>query len=126
VQDAAAAIPARLSARSRERVIDLCAAPGGKTRSLASAGARVTAIGSHRTAGSPPDRNLARLHFEAHAIVGDAAIWRPPQQAEAVLLDAPCTATAPFAGSRRAAPQDPDTWRASPRARAAPRRAVTW
>lgn len=94
VQDAAAALPARLlGARPGERVIDLCAAPGGKTAQLAAAGAQVTAVER------APDRvarlreNLARLGLAAEVVEADAATWRPAEPADAVLLDAPCTAT---------------------------------
>ncbi|MFQ5775874.1 MAG: RsmB/NOP family class I SAM-dependent RNA methyltransferase [Kiloniellaceae bacterium] len=94
VQDAAAALPARLLGEVKgRRVIDLCAAPGGKTAQLAAAGAAVTAVDiSPRRAARLRD-NLARLGLEAETVVADAAAWRPPAPAEAVLLDAPCTAT---------------------------------
>lgn len=94
VQDAAAALPARLLGEvGGQRIIDLCAAPGGKTAQLAAAGAEVVAI--DRSAGRL-DRlraNLSRLHLTAQVITADAAAWRPEQPADAVLLDAPCSAT---------------------------------
>lgn len=94
VQDAAAALPARLLGEvGGQRIIDLCAAPGGKTAQLAAAGAEVVAI--DRSAGRL-DRlraNLSRLHLTAQVITADAAAWRPEQLADAVLLDAPCSAT---------------------------------
>jgi 16S rRNA (cytosine967-C5)-methyltransferase len=94
VQDAAAAIPVRLFGElAGKHVVDLCAAPGGKTAQLAAAGARVTAIDRSNRRLERLVANLARLKLEAHALVADAATWRPPEKAEAVLLDAPCTAT---------------------------------
>jgi 16S rRNA (cytosine967-C5)-methyltransferase len=94
VQDAAAALPARLlRARPGERVIDLCAAPGGKTAQLAAAGARVCAVERSPERAARLRANLARLGLAAEVIEADAATWRPSEPADAVLLDAPCTAT---------------------------------
>ncbi len=94
VQDAAAALPARLlAARPGERVIDLCAAPGGKTAQLAATGARVTAVERSPERAARLRENLARLRLDAEVIEADAATWRPAEPADAVLLDAPCTAT---------------------------------
>jgi 16S rRNA (cytosine967-C5)-methyltransferase len=94
VQDAAAALPARLLGEvAGARVIDLCAAPGGKTAQLAGVGARVTAVEiSDRRAARLRD-NLARLQLEAEVVIADALTWRPAAPAPFVLLDAPCTAT---------------------------------
>jgi 16S rRNA (cytosine967-C5)-methyltransferase len=94
IQDAAAALPARLLGDVRGRtVIDLCAAPGGKTAQLAAVGAAVTAVElSDRRAGRLRS-NLQRLQLEARIEVADALAWRPPQPASRVLLDAPCSAT---------------------------------
>jgi 16S rRNA (cytosine967-C5)-methyltransferase len=94
VQDAAAAIPVRLfHGISGKRVIDLCAAPGGKTAQLAAAGAIVTAIDRSQRRLERLITNLHRLDFSVEAIVGDAAIWQPRAKVAGVLLDAPCTAT---------------------------------
>jgi 16S rRNA (cytosine967-C5)-methyltransferase len=94
VQDAAAALPARLLGNVHGRtVIDLCAAPGGKTAQLAAADADVIAVElSDRRAGRLRS-NLARLQLGAQVELADALAWRPPRPASHVLLDAPCTAT---------------------------------
>jgi len=92
VQDAAAALPARLLGRPRS-AIDLCAAPGGKTAELAAAGARVTAVDRSGARLKRLRENLSRLGLSAETIEADAASWRPPAPAAAVLLDAPCSAT---------------------------------
>jgi 16S rRNA (cytosine967-C5)-methyltransferase len=94
VQDAAAAIPARLFGDvAGERVIDLCAAPGGKTAQLAARGARVTAVDRSPRRLERLNANLSRLQLAVDSLTADAVIWRPPEPARYVLLDAPCTAT---------------------------------
>ena len=101
VQDAAAALPARLLAEplgglTKRTVLDLCAAPGGKTAQLAAAGARVIALDRSSPRLRRLGDNLARLGLEAHCIVADATTWQPAADepaADAVLLDAPCSAT---------------------------------
>jgi 16S rRNA (cytosine967-C5)-methyltransferase len=94
VQDAAAALAARLLApRPGERVLDLCAAPGGKTAQLAAAGAQVTAVERDPARLARLHDNLARLRLPAALVQADAAAWRPEAPADAVLLDAPCSAT---------------------------------
>jgi len=94
VQDVAASLPARLLGPVEGRhVIDLCAAPGGKTAQLASAGAKVTSIEVSEKRAERLTENLARLKLEAEVIVADALEWRAPEPAVLVLLDAPCTAT---------------------------------
>jgi 16S rRNA (cytosine967-C5)-methyltransferase len=93
VQDAAASLPARLlRVMPGERVLDLCAAPGGKTAQLCLAGGRVTALDRSRTRLQLLEANLKRLGLAAEIIAGDAlSAGLPP--ADAVLLDAPCSAT---------------------------------
>ncbi len=94
VQDAAAALPVRmLGDVSGLRVGDLCAAPGGKTAQLIVAGARVTAVDISGKRLERLAQNLARLGLVAETIVADAVKWRPETPFDAVLLDAPCTAT---------------------------------
>jgi len=94
VQDAAAALPARLLApRPGERIADLCAAPGGKTAQLAAAGATVIAVDSSERRLTRLRENLARLRLDPHIVLADAVQWRPAEALDAVLLDAPCSAT---------------------------------
>lgn len=94
VQDMAAALPARLLGDvAGKRVADLCAAPGGKTAQLAAAGARVTALDRSEPRTRRLRANLARLGLEAEVVVADAARWRPEAPFDAILLDAPCSAT---------------------------------
>jgi 16S rRNA (cytosine967-C5)-methyltransferase len=94
VQDAAAALPVRLFAGVAGRaVVDLCAAPGGKTAQLANAGAHVTAIDRSTRRLDRLAANLRRLDLAVSAIAADALTWRPEHPVDAVLLDAPCTAT---------------------------------
>ncbi|GGH27374.1 RsmB/NOP family class I SAM-dependent RNA methyltransferase [Cribrihabitans marinus] len=92
VQDAAAALPARvLAVRPGEACLDLCAAPGGKTLQLAAAGADVTALDISEARMRRVRANLDRTGLTAHLVVGDALEHRG--QYDAILLDAPCSAT---------------------------------
>jgi 16S rRNA (cytosine967-C5)-methyltransferase len=94
VQDAAAALPARLFGDIAGReVVDLCAAPGGKTAQLATAGARVTAVDRSTRRLERLVANFDRLGLPIDAVAADALAWRPPHPMDAVLLDAPCTTT---------------------------------
>ena len=94
LQDAAAALPARLlDAVAGPRVADLCAAPGGKTLQLAAAGASVVAVDISDKRLSRLRQNLARVGLGAETVAADAGAWTPPEPFDAVLLDAPCTAT---------------------------------
>jgi len=97
VQDAAAAIPARLlGVRPGEMALDLCAAPGGKTLQLAAAGAAVTAVDRAAPRLGALNDNLARMSLAAEVVAADAAEWPDTRAFDAVLLDAPCSATGTF------------------------------
>jgi 16S rRNA (cytosine967-C5)-methyltransferase len=92
VQDAAAAMPARiLNAQQGEALLELCAAPGGKTMQMAAAGANVTAVDTSAARMARLEENLARTGLKATLVVGDAL--EQQGQFDAVLLDAPCSAT---------------------------------
>lgn len=94
VQDAAATFPARLLGDVEGKtVIDLAAAPGGKTLQLAAAGAQVTALDQSRERLERLFENLERMKLSADTDVADARYYRPKSQADAVLLDTPCSAT---------------------------------
>ncbi len=94
VQDAAAALVARLvDAQPGERVLDLCAAPGGKTLQLADAGAEVVAVDISGPRMARVAENLARTGLRATLVTADAFQWEPEAPFDAILLDAPCSAT---------------------------------
>ena len=97
VQDAAAAIPARLlDVQAGQTALDMCAAPGGKTLQLAAAGAQVTAVDRAPVRLKRVIENLARTGLSAETVTSDAAIWNDRRTFDAVLLDAPCSATGTF------------------------------
>ncbi|GGE86630.1 RsmB/NOP family class I SAM-dependent RNA methyltransferase [Sphingomonas prati] len=98
VQDIAASLPARLigAAPAGGTAIDLCAAPGGKTMQLATAGWDTTAIDLSRTRLGRLMENMDRVGAKARMIVANAAVWSPDAAADVVLLDAPCSATGIF------------------------------
>lgn len=94
VQDAAAALPVRLFGDvSGRRVADLCAAPGGKTVQLAARGAEVTAVDASAERLARVRENLTRMKLDAGIVKADVTTWAPSTTFDAVLLDAPCTAT---------------------------------
>ena len=97
VQDIAASIPARLLGDGQgKRALDLCAAPGGKTMQLAAAGFAVTAVDASESRLARLAENLERTGLEARVVAADVMEWAPAQAADAVLLDAPCSATGIF------------------------------
>jgi 16S rRNA (cytosine967-C5)-methyltransferase len=94
VQDAAASIPAHLFGDlTGKDVCDLCAAPGGKSAQLALAGGNVTAVDRSPARIARLKENFARLKLNVETVAADALEWQPGRQFDAVLLDAPCTAT---------------------------------
>lgn len=94
VQDLAASLPARLVGPGEgRRVLDLCAAPGGKTLQLAAAGWQVTALDIAKRRTERLRENLQRTGLAAEVVVADALKWEPAQPFDAILLDAPCSAT---------------------------------
>ena len=96
VQDLAASLPARLIPHEAGDVLDLCAAPGGKTMQLAAAGHRVTAVDSSESRLKRLSENLARTRLTAELVAADALGWTPDRNFDAILLDAPCSATGTF------------------------------
>ena len=94
VQDLAASIPARLLGDGAgRRALDLCAAPGGKTMQLAAAGWQTTAVDASAPRLERLRENLVRTGLAADVVVADILAWEPPGPADAILLDAPCSAT---------------------------------
>lgn len=94
VQDAAATLPVRLLGDVKgKRVLDLCAAPGGKTLQLAALGADVTALDISNPRMRRMRENLLRTRTSVKVVIADALDWTPPGMFDAILLDAPCSAT---------------------------------
>jgi len=96
VQDLGASLPARLMPPEAKDVLDLCAAPGGKTMQLAAAGHSVTAVDSSKSRLRRLRENLDRTHLQAKLIEADVLEWRPDRDFDAILIDAPCSATGTF------------------------------
>ena len=96
VQDLAASLPARLMPPALSDVLDLCAAPGGKTMQMAAAGHRVTSVDSSRSRLARLSENLQRTNLSATLVTADALDWTPGRGFDAILLDAPCSATGTF------------------------------
>jgi len=96
VQDLAASLPARLIPADAGDVLDLCAAPGGKTMQMAGAGHRVTAIDQSESRLKRLRENLDRTGLSAQLVAADALKWSPDRTFDAILLDAPCSATGTF------------------------------
>lgn len=96
VQDLAASLPARLVPANADTVLDLCAAPGGKTMQLAAAGHRVTALDRSQSRLGRLKENLDRTKLVAELVTADALDWNPGRRFDAILIDAPCSATGTF------------------------------
>jgi len=96
VQDLAASLAARLIGVNPGDAIDLCAAPGGKTLQLAASGWKVTAVDNNESRLARLRDNLERTRLQANIVTADALTWSPKAPADAVLLDAPCSATGIF------------------------------
>jgi 16S rRNA (cytosine967-C5)-methyltransferase len=96
VQDLAASLPARMIPADASDVLDLCAAPGGKTMQMAAAGHRVTAVDQSEPRLKRLRENLGRTGLEAQLVAADALKWKPDRTFDAILLDAPCSATGTF------------------------------
>jgi 16S rRNA (cytosine967-C5)-methyltransferase len=97
VQNIAASLPARLLGPGEGRaVLDLCAAPGGKTMQLAAAGWTVTALDQDRARIVRLEDNLSRTGLQARLVTADLMRWEPAEKVPAILLDAPCSATGIF------------------------------
>jgi 16S rRNA (cytosine967-C5)-methyltransferase len=94
VQDIAASLPARLLGDGTgKRALDLCAAPGGKTMQLSAAGFAVTALDNSARRMDRLMSNLERTQLNAERVNADVMDWKPSQPFDAILLDAPCSAT---------------------------------
>ena len=94
VQDLAASLPARLLGNGQgKRALDLCAAPGGKTMQLSAAGFTVTALDNSARRMDRLMANLERTQLNAERVNADVMDWKPAQLFDAILLDAPCSAT---------------------------------
>ncbi len=94
VQDLAASLPARLLGDGAgKRALDLCAAPGGKTMQLSAAGFAVTALDNSARRMDRLMSNLERTQLNAQRVNADVMDWKPSQPFDAILLDAPCSAT---------------------------------
>jgi len=96
VQDLAASLPARLIPQGGGEVLDLCSAPGGKAMQLAASGHAVTALDVAPARLKRLEENLKRTGLSATLVEADALQWEPGQEFDAVLLDAPCSATGTF------------------------------
>lgn len=96
VQDLSASLPARLIHAAAMDVLDLCAAPGGKTMQMAAAGYRVTSVDASQSRLGRLRENLDRTHLDATLVQSDALEWKADHEFDSILLDAPCSATGTF------------------------------
>jgi 16S rRNA (cytosine967-C5)-methyltransferase len=94
IQDAAATVPVLAMGDIKGKsVVDMCAAPGGKTMQLAALGAKVTAVDSSASRMERLHENVTRVGLSVNEVVADAVFWHPEEPIDAILLDAPCSAT---------------------------------
>ena len=94
VQSASAALPVQVLGDVTDKtIVDLCAAPGGKTMQLAAAGAKVTAVDISKNRLKRLEENLERCNLSAKVVKGDGKTWQPEHPVDIVLVDAPCSAT---------------------------------
>ncbi len=99
IQNAAAALPVKILASyfggdlRGKKIVDLCAAPGGKTAQLAAMGADVIALDRSAPRLKRLQENMDRLKLSVSIVAADGAVWQPQEKLDAVLLDAPCSAT---------------------------------
>jgi 16S rRNA (cytosine967-C5)-methyltransferase len=96
VQDLAASLPARGIPGTSTDVLDLCAAPGGKTMQLAASGQRVTSVDCSKSRLGRLRENLDRTKLNARLVEADVLRWEPGREFDSILLDAPCSATGTF------------------------------
>ncbi|MCK5425899.1 MAG: 16S rRNA (cytosine(967)-C(5))-methyltransferase RsmB [Emcibacter sp.] len=94
IQDMAASLPASLlGAKKGDAVLELCAAPGGKTAQTAAKGCRVTALDRSDRRLRRLQENMDRLNLACDIVTSDAADYKPEQEFSFILLDAPCSST---------------------------------
>lgn len=94
VQSASAALPVQvMNVSPGDHIVDLCAAPGGKTMQLAAAGAKVSAVDISKNRLNRLRENLERCKLSAEVEASDGKVWMPKRPVDAVLIDAPCSAT---------------------------------
>lgn len=96
VQDLASSLPARLIPPDAKDILDLCSAPGGKAMQLAAGGHGVTAVDSSARRLERLSENLERTGLSADLVAADVLKWKPGRRYDAILLDAPCSATGTF------------------------------
>ncbi len=97
VQDVASALPARLmNLKFGARVLDMCAAPGGKTAQLIKQGYEVIALDIDKNRLQRLEQNLARLNYKAKLILADASSFEVEEKFDGVFIDAPCSSTGTF------------------------------